>query len=337
MGVRDNASADTLPARNGLERAPSWRAFLGRFGVLVGLVALIIVFASLTPVFLKTGNLLNILKDATTNALMGAGMTFVILSAEIDLSVGSTLALTSVVGATAMVATGSIWLGVLVMIAAGGIAGLVNGVTVAYFGFPSFIATLGTMWLYRGAAYVYSGGLAVTGLPPSFLNLANGHLLGIPVVVFLIVAVYGVCHFVLSRTTFGRHIYAIGDNKEAARLSGVGVGRLKLLVFVLSGVLTGLGAAVYTSRLFSAQPVGGIGFELNAIAAVVIGGTSLFGGMGGVLGTLVGAVFMATLTNGLIILNVSSFWQQVLMGAVLLGAVGLDQYRKRLSEAKQGS
>jgi len=337
MGVRNNASVDKPASAAAVRRVPAWRAILGRFGVLVGLLALIIVFAILTPVFLTSGNLMNIVKDATTNALMGAGMTFVILAAEIDLSVGSTLALTSVVGATAMVATGSVWLGVLVMIAAGAIAGLLNGVTVAYLGFPSFIATLGTMWLYRGAAYVYSGGLAVTGLPSSFLSLANGHLVGIPVVVFLIVAVYGLCHFVLTRTAVGRHVYAIGDNNEAARLSGVGVGRLKMLVFVLSGALTGLGAAVYASRLFSAQPVGGIGFELNAIAAVVIGGTSLFGGVGGVLGTLVGAVFMSTLTNGLIILNVSSFWQEVLMGAVLLGAVGLDQYRKRLSEARQGT
>lgn len=337
MGVRNNASVDKPASAAAVRRVPAWRAILGRFGVLVGLLALIIVFAVLTPVFLTSGNLMNIVKDATTNALMGAGMTFVILAAEIDLSVGSTLALTSVVGATAMVATGSVWLGVLVMILAGAIAGLLNGVTVAYLGFPSFIATLGTMWLYRGAAYVYSGGLAVTGLPSSFLSLANGRLIGIPVVVFLIVAVYGLCHFVLTRTAIGRHVYAIGDNNEAARLSGVGVGRLKMLVFVLSGALTGLGAAVYTSRLFSAQPVGGIGFELNAIAAVVIGGTSLFGGVGGVLGTLVGAVFMSTLTNGLIILNVSSFWQEVLMGAVLLGAVGLDQYRKRLSEARRGT
>jgi ribose transport system permease protein len=304
---------------------------LGRFGVLLALFILMAVFAVLSPVFFTPGNLSNILIQAGTNAIIAAGMTYVIISAEIDLSVGSTLALSSVVGATVMASGGPIWLGVLVALAIGIGVGLFNGFFVAYVGLPSFIVTLASMWLFRGSAYVYTKGQAVTGLPKGFRTLANGDILGIPNIVWLIFAVYAICYFVLSQTTIGRQIYATGDNKEAARLSGVRVNRTKLIVFATSGFMAALGGVVLASRLFSGQPVAGITFELSAIAAVVIGGTSLSGGIGGVLGTLVGAVFIATLLNGLVILNVSSFWQQVLMGIVVLAAVVIDKYRKQLS------
>lgn len=304
---------------------------LGKFGVLIGLFILMSVFAALSPTFLTPGNLSNVLIQAGTNAIIAAGMTFVILSAEIDLSVGSTLALSTVIGATIMAAGGPIWLGVLVTLAIGIGVGLFNGFFVAYVGLPSFIVTLSTMWLARGSAYVYTEGQAVTGLPKAFRILATGNVLGIPNIVLLIMLVYVVCHFALSQTTLGRQIYAVGDNREAARLSGVSVRRTKLTVFAVSGFMAALGGVVLTSRLFSGQPVAGITFELSAIAAVVIGGTSLFGGVGGVLGTLVGAVFIATLLNGLVILNVTSFWQQVLMGVVVLAAVALDKYRKQFT------
>lgn len=303
----------------------------GRFGVLIGLFALMAVFTVLSPIFMTTSNLTNILVQAGTNAIIAAGMTYVIISKEIDLSVGSTLALSSVIGGTVMVSTESILLGVIAALIAGIVAGLLNGVLVGYMGFPSFIVTLSTMWLFRGSAYVITEGQAITGLPREFRNLALGNLAGIPNIVIMIVVVYAIGYFVLARTTFGRQIYAVGDNYEAARLSGVGVRRTKLMVFVISGFTAALGGVVLASRLFSAQPVAGITFELSAIAAVVIGGTSLFGGIGGVVGTLVGAIFIATLLNGLVILNVTSFWQQVLMGLVVLAAVAIDKYRKRLS------
>jgi ribose transport system permease protein len=304
---------------------------LGRFGILIGLLALMGVFTALSPIFLTSSNLNNILIQAGTNAIIAAGMTFVILSGEIDLSVGSTLALSSVVGATYIKDGGPIWVGVLIMLGIGAFGGLLNGIGVAYFGFPSFITTLSTMWLFRGLGYVYTEGQAVTGLPREFRNLAMGKIVGISNVIILIVVVYAIAYFLLSKTTIGRHIYAVGDNAEAARLSGVSVNRMKVLVFVISGLLAALGGVVYTSRLFSGQPVAGITYELSAIAAVVIGGTSLSGGVGGVVGTLVGAVFIATLMNGLVIENVSSFWQQVLMGVVVLAAVALDKYRQRIS------
>lgn len=326
---RDSNIGGTL--RKFFQPARLKQELLGRFGVLLALFILMAVFTTLSSVFFTPGNLSNILIQAGTNAIIAAGMSFVIISGEIDLSVGSTLALASVIGATAMASGSPIWVGVLITLAIGIAIGLFNGFFVSYVGLPSFIVTLASMWLVRGSAYVYTEGQAVTGLPKGFRTLANGDILGIPNIVWLIFAVYLVCYFVLSQTTIGRHIYATGDNQEAARLSGVRVNRTKLIVFSTSGFMAALGGVVLASRLFSGQPVAGITFELSAIAAVVIGGTSLSGGIGGVLGTLVGAVFIATLLNGLVILNVSSFWQQVLMGIVVLTAVVIDKYRKQLS------
>jgi ribose transport system permease protein len=307
---------------------------LGRFGVLLMLIALLVLFSALSPHFLSQGNITNVLIQSSTNAIIAAGMTFVILSGNIDLSVGSVLALSSVIGATFIADGGSIVIGVGIMLLGGIIAGGINGFTVSYLGFPAFIVTLATMWLFRGLAYVFTNGQAVTGLPKDFRILATGEVAGIPYIVLVMIAVYAVCYFLLSRTTFGRQVYAVGDNREAARLSGVNVKRVVAAVFVICGLLAALGGVVLSSRLFSGQPIAGITFELSAIAAVVIGGTSLSGGKGGILGTLVGAIFIATLINGLVILNVSSFWQQVIMGLVVLAAVGIDQYRKRLSAGR---
>ena len=328
-GGTGSVAAGTAPTRR--SRSVIMQELLGRFGVFFGLFVLLGVFSSLSPVFFTQNNLMNILIQAGVNAIIAAGMTFVILARQIDLSVGSTLALSSVVGASYIVGGGPIWLGVGIMLAVGIVAGLVNGAFVAFLGFPAFVTTLATMWLYRGLAYVFTEGQAVTGLPRDFRLLATGNVGGIPNIVVLLVVVFAISHFVLARTTIGRHVYAVGDNDEAARLSGVNVKGTQLLVFAVSGFFSALGGVVLASRLFSAQPVAGSGYELFAIAAVVIGGTSLFGGVGGVLGTLIGAVFIATLVNGLVILNVTAFWQQVFMGAVVLAAVGLDQYRKRFS------
>jgi ribose transport system permease protein len=328
------ARGGAIPASRSANARVITQELLGRFGVLLMLIALLVVFSALSPHFLSQGNITNVLIQSSTNAIIAAGMTFVILSGNIDLSVGSVLALSSVLGATFMADGGSIVIGVGIMLLGGIIAGGINGFTVSYLGFPSFIVTLATMWLFRGLAYVFTNGQAVTGLPKDFRILATGEVAGIPYIVLVMIAVYAVCYFLLSRTTFGRQVYAVGDNKEAARLSGVNVKRVVAAVFVICGLLAALGGVVLSSRLFSGQPIAGITFELSAIAAVVIGGTSLSGGKGGILGTLVGAIFIATLINGLVILNVSSFWQQVIMGLVVLAAVGIDLYRKRLSAGR---
>ena len=302
---------------------------LGRFGIFLGLLALMAVFTSMTPVFLTSGNIRNILIQSGTNAIIAAGMTFVIIAAEIDLSVGSIVALSSVVGAQIMVDTHNVFLGVIATLGLGIFLGLVNGVLVAYFEFPSFIVTLSTMWLFRGSAYVYTEGQAIVNLPEGIMTLSMGDFLKIPNIVWLIALTYIICYLLLAKITTGRKIYAVGDNREAARLSGINVKTIKALVFTISGFLASLGGIVLMSRLNSGQPVAGTSFELSAIAAAVIGGTSLTkGGVGGVVGTLIGAVFIATLQNGLVILNVTSFWQQVFMGIVVLIAVAIDKYRK---------
>lgn len=308
---------------------------LGRFGILIGLFILMGIFTALSPIFMTTTNMRNVLIQSGTNAIIAAGMTFVILSGEIDLSVGSILAFSSVVGTTYIKNGEPIAVGILIMLGIGLAGGLLNGIFVAYFKFPSFITTLATMWLFRGLGYVYTEGQAVTGLPRDFRQIALGEFLGIPNVIFFIAIVYAIAYFILARTTIGRHVYAVGDNDEAAHLSGVNVGRTLVIVFAISGFLSALGGVVYSSRLFSGQPVAGITYELSAIAAVVIGGTSLSGGIGSVLGTLVGAVFIATLMNGLVLNNVSAFWQQVLMGVVVLAAVAIDKYRKMISASRQ--
>lgn len=302
--------------------------FLGKFGIFLAVIGVAIVFTVLSPVFLTVSNLRNILIQSGTNAIIAAGMTFIIIAGEIDLSVGSILALTSVVGAKIMVDTGNVFIGILAILLLGTLLGLLNGFFVAHMKFPSFITTLSTMWLFRGSAYVYSGGQAIVNLPSGIMKLAMGSLFKVPNIVWLIAVTYIVCYFILNNHTAGRKIYAVGDNEEAARLSGVNVKQIKTLVFMISGFLASLGGIVLMSRLNSGQPVAGISFELSAIAAAVIGGTSLSGGVGKVEGTLVGAIFIAMLQNGLVILNVSSFWQQVIMGLVVLVAVGIDKYRK---------
>jgi ribose/xylose/arabinose/galactoside ABC-type transport system permease subunit len=189
------------------------------------------------------------------------------------------------------------------------------------------------MWLYRGAAYVFTNGQAIVNLPAGLMNLALGSFLGIPLIIWLIAVVYAICYVILTKLTIGRKVFAVGDNREAARLSGINVKLIKLFVFCISGLLAALSGIVLMARLNSGQPIAGSSFEMYAIAAAVIGGSSLTkGGVGGVLGTLIGAVFIATLQNGLVILNVSSFWQQVCMGIVVLIAVGIDKLRKILAD-----
>jgi ribose transport system permease protein len=309
------------------------KQLLGGLGTFIGLFLLLAIFSMLSDVFLSAGNLQNILIQSATNAIIAAGMTFVIIAGQIDLSVGSLLALTSIISAQIMLDTGSLALGIVCALALGTLLGALNGFFVAYMGLPAFIVTLATMWLFRGSAYVLSKGQAIVGLPEGLRVLATGSFLGIPNIVWVMIVTYVACYFVLTRLTIGRKIYATGDNQESARLSGIHVKAVQVLVFSLSGFLTSIGAIVLMSRLNSAQPVAGTSFELTAIAAAVIGGTSLTkGGVGGIVGTLVGAVFIASLMNGLVIINVSSFWQQVIMGIVILIAVAIDKYRKKISK-----
>lgn len=296
---------------------------------MLGLFILMVVFSVLSNIFLTSGNITNILIQSGTNAIIAVGMTYVIISGNIDISVGAALALSSCVGAKMMVDTGNVLLGITAALLTGILLGLFNGSLVAYLGFPPFIVTLSTMWLFRGVAYLYTGGQAVVGLPLGMTSFAMGSILYIPNIVWLIAIVYLICHIVLQKTTAGRKVCAVGDNSESARLSGIKVKKVTLATFMLSGFCAALSGIVYMGRLNSGQPIAGQSYEMYAIAAAVIGGASLTkGGVGSMIGTLIGAIFISVLQNGLTILNVNTYWQQVCMGVVLLLAVGLDRFRK---------
>ena len=295
-----------------------------QFGTLAGLVALCLVLWALTPHFLTVSNLLNVAQQTTLVAIIAVGMTFVIITGGIDLSVGSVLAFAGVVMASLLQKGVPLLLALLAGLVTGLLCGLLNGVLITIGKLPPFIATLGMMSVARGAALVFTGGRPISGFSDSFRWLAVGELLHIPVPVIVMLAVYLLAHFVLIKTKLGRYTYAIGGNEEATVLSGVNVRLYKSLVYGLCGMLSGLTALILTARLNSAQPIAGMMYELDAIAATVIGGTSLTGGSGTVAGTLIGALIIGVLRNGLNLLDISSFVQQIVIGAVIIVAVLLD-------------
>ncbi|GGX65335.1 hypothetical protein GCM10010324_07930 [Streptomyces hiroshimensis] len=300
-----------------------------RNGPLGGLVALVVVMAVLSRDFLNGQNLLNVGVQASVTAILALGVTFVIVSAGIDLSVGSVAALSATVLAWAATKEGlPVWVAVLLGLAVGAGAGLLSGALVAYGRLPAFIATLAMLSVGRGLALVISGGSPIA-FPSSVGRL--GDTLGgwLPVPVLVTVAMGAVAALVLARTYTGRAMFAIGGNEEAARLSGIDVKRRKLVIYALSGLFAAVAGIVLAARLTSAQPQAAVGYELDAIAAVVIGGASLSGGSGKASGTLIGALILAVLRNGLNLLSVSAFWQQVATGLVIALAVLLDTLRRR--------
>jgi ribose/xylose/arabinose/galactoside ABC-type transport system permease subunit len=300
-----------------------------QFGTLIGLLGLILALWILTPYFLTVSNLLNVAQQTSINAIIAVGMTFVIISHGIDLSVGSIVAFSGVVLASVLQTAVPLPLALVIGLAVGAFCGVVNGILITYGKLPPFISTLGMMSVARGAALLYTSGRPISGFEPSFRYLATGEILYIPVPVIIMILVYLIAHIVLTRTKLGRYTYAIGGNEEAALLSGVNVKLYKTMVYGLSGMLSGLAAIILTARLNSAQPIAGMMYELDAIAATVIGGTSLLGGQGRVVGTLIGALIMGVLRNGLNLLGVSSFVQQTVIGSVIILAVLMDMALKK--------
>jgi ribose transport system permease protein len=299
---------------------------LGRrqLGTAVGLVVLGALLPALTPHFLTVSNLLSVVEQTAINAIIAAGMTYVILSAGIDLSVGSVLALSGVVLASALQRGLPAPVAIVVCLATGASCGLINGLLITAGRLPPFIATLGMMSVARGAALLYTDGRPISGFSAAFRSLSTARPAMIPAPIILMAVVYVAAHLVLTRTTFGRYVYAIGGNEEATRLSGVRVGLHKTMVYVIAGAMSAIAAVTLTARLNSAQPIAGIMYELDAIAATVIGGTSLMGGSGTLTGTLIGALIMGVLRNGLNLLGISSFLQQVVIGGVIIAAVLVD-------------
>jgi ribose/xylose/arabinose/galactoside ABC-type transport system permease subunit len=292
-------------------------------------VALCLLLWAATPHFLTVSNLLNVLEQTSINAIVAVGMTLVIISGGIDLSVGSVLAVSGIALARALEAGLPAPVAIGVALIVGSSAGLINGLLVTYGRLPPFIATLGMMSVARGAALMLAEGRPISGFGEGFRALATSRVLMIPSPVIITALIYILAHFVLSRTVFGRATYAIGGNEEAARLSGVPVWFHKTMVYGVAGLTSAAAAVILTARLNSAQPTAGTMYELDAIAATVIGGTSLLGGEGTLMGALIGALIMGVLRNGLNLLNVSSFFQQVVIGVVIIGAVLIDMGLKR--------
>ena len=315
---------------------------LARFAPLLFLAILMAVFASLQPRFLSTINLLNVLRQISISGLLAIGMTFVILTAGIDLSVGSLLAFCGIVAA--IVAKGGAvgnfgalggggggygWeLALLASVAVGVLCGLLQGTAITKAKVPPFVVTLGGMSAFRGATLLLANGGPISGFDEGFTFWGQGRIGIIPTPVVIFIAFAVLAHLVLRYTRFGRQVYAVGGNAEAARLSGLKVPRILLSVYVLMGFFAGLAGFVLAARLNSAEAVAGIGYELTVIASVVIGGTSLFGGIGTIFGTVIGAVLIGVLLNGLVLLNVSSYIQQIVIGLIIVLAVAFDTYAK---------
>ena len=299
---------------------------------LLPFLSLIILFVALSiasPYFLTANNLTSVARQTAGFNTMALGMTIVIISGGIDLSVGSILGLSGLVGTMALEAGYPIVVGVLAGIVIGMLCGFLNGLLVTRLRIPPFVVTLGTLGIYRGLALIFSNGLPVHKIPAAFSFLGEGNLLGIPFVAWMLVICAVLVHVVLEHTRLGRYAFAIGSNKIASIYAGIPVDFHITAVYAIGGALTGLAGMIEASRLMTGQPTAGQGSELQAIAAVVIGGGSLNGGEGSVVGTLIGAFIMGLLSNGADLLNISNYWQQVIIGSVIILAVTLDEVRKR--------
>ncbi len=299
---------------------------------LIGLLILMLLVSLVSPSFLSVDNLLNILRQTSINAVIAMGMTFVILTAGIDLSVGSILAFAGAVCASMIAADMPLLIALLATIAIGATLGATSGSIISLFGVQPFIATLVGMTMIRGGVLVFTDGRPIsTGdfdVAETFYEIGGGYVAGIPIPVIIAACVFALCWYVLNHTRMGRYVYAIGGNEQVASLAGINVARVKVTVFAISGALAALAGIILTARLESAQPTAGMAYELDAIAAVVLGGTSLMGGRGRITGTLIGALIIGVLNNALNIMDVSSYFQMIAKGGVILLAVVLDRRSK---------
>jgi ribose transport system permease protein len=316
-----------------LPRSKKIKTIIGEFGITIALLAEIALFSSLSPYFFTAENILNVTLQTSIIAIIAAGMTFVIITAGIDLSVGAMVAFSGVI-ATSVLKLDlqfalSFPLAVLIALLIGIFSGSIAGLFVTRFNITPFIVTLSLMTIWRGASYMYTDGRPIWGFPDEFSFIGSGRVFGIPIPTIIMIYVYIVAYAILKHTKFGRYVYAVGGNKEAARLAGINVNRTLLSVYIISGVLSAISGILLASRMNSGQPNAGLMYEMDVIAAVVVGGTSLFGGRGTIIGTFLGAMLIGILRNGLNLLNVGSYVQMVVLGVVILLAVLLDQMRTK--------
>ncbi|MDG0842357.1 ribose ABC transporter permease [Staphylococcus equorum] len=305
-------------------------SYLEKIIPFIGLILLVIIISALNSAFLEPSNLFNLLRQVSINGLIAFGMTFVILTGGIDLSVGSTLALSSAMIAILMVSGVDSMIALLLGCIFGAVLGAINGLLITLGKMAPFIATLATMTVFRGLTLVITDGNPITSLNGSyaFQLFGRSYFLGIPVPAVTMFVTFVILYILLHKTVFGRQTYAMGGNEKAAFISGIKVNKLKIMIYSLAGLMSAMAGAILTSRLNSAQPTAGMSYELDAIAAVVLGGTSLTGGKGRILGTLIGVLIIGVLNNGLNLLGVSSFYQQVVKGVVIIIAVLIDRKNK---------
>lgn len=319
-----------IKKRNPPSRPGRLARWFDRYGLVAALLVLGGMLAMLTPNFASVQNLKIVLRQISINGILAVGVTYVLLTGGVDLSLGSVVALAGVVAAGfAHPGDYPVAVPVLLGVMTGMACGYVNGVVVTRGRVAPFIVTLGMLTVARGLALVVSGGRPVSNLSAAFTRIGSADWLGIPVPVLLLAAVGAVSHLILRRTRSGRHLYAVGGNPTAARASGIHVARIKSAAYIVSGGLAGLAGIVLAARITTGQPNAGVAYELDAIAAAVIGGTSLSGGVGGVGGTILGALLMGVINNGLDLMNVSSYYQQIIKGIIIVGAVWLDQRGRR--------
>ena len=305
----------------------SLKGILKNYGILIAFFAICAIISVLSPVFLAPNNIINVIRQTSIYGIIAVGMTFVILTGGIDLSVGSILAVSGAVCAGLIHA--QLPLAAVIAAALGvGIAfGVFNGLFITLGKITPFVVTLGMMGIARGITLIYTNGYPISGLPEDFRFVGSGYLFGLPIPVLIFIAVVLVAHFVLTQTRMGRYTYAIGGNEAAVRLSGINANFYKALAYVIAGATAGLSSVILTARLNSAEPVAGNGYELDVIAAVVIGGTSLSGGRGSIWGTFIGALMIGVINNGMNLLGISSYFQLVVKGFIIIGAVWLDRLR----------
>ncbi len=298
-------------------------------GILIALVVLCVIFSVANGRFMTVANFTNILQQVAVVAIAAFGMTWVILLGEIDLSIGSIIAVAGMAGAQALAIGMGFFPALLVTLLAGAVMGLINGVLTAKLLLPSFIVTVATMGIYRGLVSLPTNGAPAMIMDPTWIAIGAGSFLGVPVIIWIVAVLFLFNHILLSRTTFGRRTYLTGGNREAALYSGINVDRLKIAIFTLSGVMAAISGVLLSSRLYSAQTNAGMSYELDAIAAAVLGGTSLSGGVGTMVGTLIGALIIGVMNNGMNMLSVPYFYQLIVKGLVILIAVWLDVRAKR--------
>ncbi|MFT3749591.1 MAG: ribose ABC transporter permease [Agriterribacter sp.] len=304
--------------------------YLAKYGILIALLAICIILSFATPYFFTAQNLVIVLRQVSINGILAIGVTFVIIAGGIDLSLGSVIALTGVIAASfAHPDTYPVIVPLLIGLSAGVLIGAVNGLAITIGKVAPFIVTLGMMTIARGLALVLSNGRPVTNLSPSFNFIGGGNLFGIPVPILIFALVIIISSVILKYTRIGRYIYAVGGNENAAKASGIRINRVKLFAYIICSGLAALAGVVLASRITTGQPNAGVAYELDAIAAVVIGGTSLLGGRGSIAGTVIGVLIIGVINNGLDLLNVSSYYQQIIKGIIIVGAVLLDRKNAR--------